>query len=374
MAPRIASDPNADVCPEFASADWAGVRRDLALPGESDKQTALRLTTTWTAINARQRLLWAAQVASDARTRQVGKTKPSNLPALNKARAAPNYPTYVPSRYAIDRLTNFEYVELWHFTREGCQRSLAVEGLASPDEVVQDADLTWSQMSVGMIVMLDEMKKCGWEADFVDSVTAFYRALDAHPYRFRQYGETALLRYQASVRRSWYDSFRGGEAFNIGLFNETLLQNIMGEHLRNLQVAAMAEAENMMHDRLSRDGSRDRSPSPRRRSASPRQRRPRARSPNARASRPGLPVCALCLARGHPGMSRCTADVLWDGTPTRCWRSADGKIVNPDGVELCFSWQLARGCNSRRHDDRHECSGCGDADHGAQECYLAEAI
>ena len=132
----------------------------------------------------------------------------------------------------------------------------------------------------------------------------------------------------------------------------------------------------MTHDRPPRDGSRsrDRSRSPRRRSASPRQRRPRARSPNARSSRRGLPVCALCLARGHPGMSRCTADALWDGTPARCRRSADGRIVNPDGVDLCFSWQLARGCGSRRHDDRHECAGCGDADHGAQECYLAEAI
>ena len=43
------------------------------------------------------------------------------------------------------------------------------------------------------------------------------------------------------MRRSWYDSFRGGEAFNISLFNETLLHNIMSEHLRNLQLAAMAE-------------------------------------------------------------------------------------------------------------------------------------
>ena len=251
MPPRIASDPNADACPEFASADWAAVRRELALPGETDKQTALRLAATWAAINARQRLLWAAQVASDAaaggpngaRAPEAAQPKPNvNLPAftLNLSRAAPDRPTYVPSRYAIDRLANFEYVELWYFTHEGRQRSLAIEGLAASD-VLPDADLTWSQMSVGMITMLDEMKKCAWPADAVDAVAALYRALDAHPCRFRAHGETDLLRYQASVRRSWYDSFRGGEAFNIGLFNETLLENISSEHLRNLQVAAMAE-------------------------------------------------------------------------------------------------------------------------------------
>lgn len=340
-------------------------------------------------------------------------------------RPVPNFPTYEPSHFALNKLASFEYVELWYFTREGCQdaydnqRSVAVEGFGltrtedsialkplstfqASKKVVKDTDLTWTQMSIAKTVMLNEMKKCGWLSDDIDCVASFYYAIDSHPYRSRDHGEPILLRYQASVRRSWFESLKNDEGFNIGIFNEALLTNIANEYMQNLQAVAIAKMDHLVRDRPLREpyrARRERSRSPRRserrrRSASPPRRHSgafdrrdpplgsRRLNPPNTASRPhnfgrgadtpSPSVCAICLGRGHPEMAKCNSGVFWNGKPSRCRRNARGRVVNPDGTEICLDWQLARGCSSRNHSDRHECSGCGRSDHGAHSCHLAQ--
>ncbi|KAJ7915259.1 hypothetical protein B0H13DRAFT_1610682, partial [Mycena leptocephala] len=50
-----------------------------------------------------------------------------------------------------------------------------------------------------------------------------------------------------------------------------------------------------------------------------------------------------------------------------------GKLINSRGDVICIAWQRTLGC-SLNHAARHECSGCGSPNHGAQKCHLAQAM
>ncbi|KAJ7760239.1 hypothetical protein DFH07DRAFT_740798, partial [Mycena maculata] len=84
----------------------------------------------------------------------------------------------------------------------------------------------------------------------------------------------------------------------------------------------------------------------------------------------GTFVCAICLG-SHPNVTGCRSPTLWNGSPARCHRDGKGRILNPQGGEICIDFQLLRGCkggfrNGQKH--LHECSGCGLSSHGASNC------
>ena len=83
-------------------------------------------------------------------------------------------------------------------------------------------------------------------------------------------------------------------------------------------------------------------------------------------------VCAVCLGRHEHTFAKCDEAKLWDGSACGARKNEQGRLVAADGLALCFDWQLPKGCGSTGHTDRHRCSGCGKADHGAQECPRAE--
>ncbi|EDR09985.1 uncharacterized protein LACBIDRAFT_318400 [Laccaria bicolor S238N-H82] len=67
-------------------------------------------------------------------------------------------------------------------------------------------------------------------------------------------------------------------------------------------------------------------------------------------------ACTICLGRGPHNVFKCESDTLWDGTPARCKKNSNGRLVNPAGNILCSDWQRPNGCSSTTHDSRHECS------------------
>jgi hypothetical protein len=86
----------------------------------------------------------------------------------------------------------------------------------------------------------------------------------------------------------------------------------------------------------------------------------------------GLPVCALCLATDSHDTRKCRSETLWDGSKARCRKTDEGRLVTPAGTTLCSDWNSRRGCTTTSHEQRHECSGCGNKDHGAQKCPRAQ--
>ncbi|TEB36463.1 hypothetical protein FA13DRAFT_1622883, partial [Coprinellus micaceus] len=81
-----------------------------------------------------------------------------------------------------------------------------------------------------------------------------------------------------------------------------------------------------------------------------------------------LLACTICLSREPHNVAQCDAKQLWDGVPAHCQKTDTGRLQDPKGKILCFDWQRATGCKSMTHDSKHECSGCGEKDHGTQKC------
>ena len=86
----------------------------------------------------------------------------------------------------------------------------------------------------------------------------------------------------------------------------------------------------------------------------------------------GLAVCALCLATDPHSTRKCRSESLWDGSKARCRKTEEGRLLTPAGTILCSDWNNRRGCTANSHEQRHECSGCGGKDHGAQKCPRAQ--
>ncbi|KAI0704688.1 hypothetical protein C8Q76DRAFT_631050, partial [Earliella scabrosa] len=83
-------------------------------------------------------------------------------------------------------------------------------------------------------------------------------------------------------------------------------------------------------------------------------------------------ICAICLGlHAISEVARCRATSTWDGRPTRCSRDGN-RIQTHSGSIVCTEWQRENSCMSTKHSDRHECSGCGQRDHGASRCPRAQ--
>ena len=278
--PQIEHDPALEVCPNFSSAPFLATRNliitaNLALTHE---EVAQQLANAWTEENntrkaeyeqqqgelqaARNEADRLAQEEEDRRQEEqaqkeqaeqleIEKKKPKLKP-LDRSRTVGDQIDSRPSAYALNKLENHEYIELWYFTTEGCQdaadyqHTVADEtfGLSKVDNflalhavsaskasrnAIKDMDLTWRQMEMAKNLLLSYMGKLKWPDEYVQSLAGFFINIDMSSMRSRPNGERALLVYQARVRREWHDAIKRSEAFDISVINQELLRNIKDE-------------------------------------------------------------------------------------------------------------------------------------------------
>jgi hypothetical protein len=145
--PRIETDPNLQICPDFASDAFAAIREVLIAASDSThEETAASLTASWEAQNAINKAAWAMQEEGDAllreeqanlareaqtalqaqldkdaadELREAEKKKPK-MHTFNATKSIGADVIQRPSPYALERLRKFEYIELWYFSSEGC--------------------------------------------------------------------------------------------------------------------------------------------------------------------------------------------------------------------------------------------------------------
>ena len=175
-----------------------------------------------------------------------------------------NYIAPRPAQYALRRIEEFEYVELWYFTPEGCadatQSQLtqyddtfgltkvddmvtlkSISSLKASKNVVPDAELSFRQMSMAKNAFIPLMTRYQWTAKSINAFAQFFTQLELHPLRQREFGERALITYQARVRREWHDQLKLGSGFNVGILNEDLLQSVYKELVDQAQLRSIHE-------------------------------------------------------------------------------------------------------------------------------------
>ena len=86
-----------------------------------------------------------------------------------------------------------------------------------------------------------------------------------------------------------------------------------------------------------------------------------------------MSTCPKCLGTHEvrPDCPPCNVSSLWDNSaPAHCKRDQQGRLLNKSRQILCWDFQQPCGCSGKGHN--HKCLGCGDANHGAQECPLRQ--
>lgn len=268
--PRLTLDPNLEVRPDFASPAYDALCNALAAAEGVDKGVIVtRLSDAWDVENNTKKATWEEQVRQDeadatlARERELQleleeRRKEEETERKEKEKKKPKVKDFVdnkpvkdtiqlrPSRYAIHKLDEREYVELYYFTLEGCTEASKIDRTIAQDaftftkaedtlllkpmashkpsnKAIPDEDLTWRQVSIAKTSLLYHMSQTGWPEHHVVALAEFFLNLDSHPTRLQEDGDTILLHYQAQVRREWHEALRSTSdepVFDISAIND----------------------------------------------------------------------------------------------------------------------------------------------------------
>ena len=290
MDDRIMHDPHLEVVPDHAGPHYDGLRNTLTLNGMTAEQAIQALDLSWNLNHDARTQAWDQQVAQDAAAleahrlqqqqeaeaqadqelmeqeaeRAEAEKKKPKMKDFDEAATVGSFIGPRPAQYALRRIEEFEYVELWYLTPEGCadatQRQLtqnddafgltkvddvvalrSVSSLKASKNVIPDAELSFCQMSMAKNAFIPLMTKYLWTEKSINAFAQLFTKLELHPFRQREFGERALITYQAWVRREWHDQLKSGSSFNIGVINEDLLHNIYRELLDKAQLLSLSE-------------------------------------------------------------------------------------------------------------------------------------
>ena len=201
--PRIETDPGLEIPPDHSSPDYLDLRTILINSGLTEAQVLEQLNTTWTRGHDTRVQQWNHQVEEDAQVeeevrralleqeeearqqrerdeeaeKQETEKKRPKISDFDEDAMIDDFLMPRPSSYALRRLEDFEYVELYYFTQEGCIDALenlhtvsedtfgitkqdnmvqlrSISSLKASKNVIQDSELSWHQMTMGKTTLL----------------------------------------------------------------------------------------------------------------------------------------------------------------------------------------------------------------------------
>ncbi|KAG5639886.1 hypothetical protein DXG03_002592, partial [Asterophora parasitica] len=220
MAKRILTDPHLEVCLNCAGAEYDMVRGLIVANSNVMQDEATRnLVKVWTAGLLARKAAWNAQVAANqaavdqvadeweaARAQEEAERtatkvlvgmqqldddlgnapwRKGKMADFNENKSISNYIVPCPVAYAMSKLKNYNYVELWYFTNEGCrdaqshgrttvEEALGLECIGSllvlqpiaavkaSKNIMWDEDLMWYQMLEAKLTFLHHIVRAKW--------------------------------------------------------------------------------------------------------------------------------------------------------------------------------------------------------------------
>ncbi|KAG2132238.1 hypothetical protein BD769DRAFT_1354866 [Suillus cothurnatus] len=288
---HITSDLALDIIPYFASATFQGIRDQIIGNTQAThEEVANELIMGWQQDRDIRLAAWNLQVNEDARLAaeaahteherreqerllleqeaeiehcEAEKKKPK-INDFKTGASVGNTLAHRPSQYAIHKLKSFEYVELWYFSPDGCREAadkakssadgtfgftkvddfVALKTVASfrpSRKVIQDHGLEWRQFNMVKNSFLVYINKLNWPEKHQRALTMFFMNIVSNPQQAEPFGERVLLLYAAHVRRDWHDTLTLDNAFDISVFNFTLLKNLAEEVWNKTKLESLAE-------------------------------------------------------------------------------------------------------------------------------------
>ncbi|KAG1728987.1 uncharacterized protein EDB91DRAFT_1060262 [Suillus paluster] len=265
---RILADPALEAQPNFESAAYAGWLNTLTIGGTTREDALVQMAEGWRIERQECIDLWQQQSEADARAQwdreelnraeKEAKEQEERREAEKKKPKINDFDTNTtvadvliprPSQFALQKIKNMEYVELWYFSPDGCcdasdnSRSSSedaygfakVEGMVALKPVAsfnasqkapQDHDLSWWQFDLAKTSFLIHLEKCNWPEKHQQALAMFFMLITNHEHRTRSRGEKTLLRYAGFICCEWHDRLTQNQGFNISIFNNVLYNTL----------------------------------------------------------------------------------------------------------------------------------------------------
>ncbi|KAG2123613.1 uncharacterized protein EDB93DRAFT_1098894 [Suillus bovinus] len=269
--PRIRNDPNFNICPDYASINFANTRAQLINENVDEEQAIQLLRNIWRANNETDKVLWQQQLAEDreqrehaqriqedeqeqveqerideedaARKEERKKNKHKYIPILDMG--IPDEPSVTPCSYVLRKLDKGEYVEMWYFTNDGLDEALIKKtidddtmvlstladgstawiSLASARNtklVINDENLPFEEFCQACPRFLVALEEANWPEDRIRMMALFWRNIQVHKYRSLRdpIVQKTLLVYQAEQHRHWHIAAKSSTGpYNISTVN-----------------------------------------------------------------------------------------------------------------------------------------------------------
>jgi hypothetical protein len=280
--PRITTNPHQLNEPDWDAAHFRELFESLASEAVTADDIRQRAQATWVTGQQQRVEAWDAQEAEDVRREEERqhlqqeedrlkeeqmRKREEEARKASKAKEVRQTPRLKPlvanlmvaktsepmaSIYAVHKTDTFDYVELWYWTKEGCDEARTTNFSVDPNTLtlasidnqvvlkpsnasrpsrraIPDRQLQWSQVSIGKSGLLKQMAKSGWPQQHIEALGVFYLELDSHNLRHEVMGEQAVLAYADEVRREWFLALKPNsprDAFDIGVINAERLDKI----------------------------------------------------------------------------------------------------------------------------------------------------
>ncbi|KAF8133227.1 hypothetical protein EV363DRAFT_1162623 [Boletus edulis] len=274
------ANPHHEPIPDFRSAAFrAGREAIIAIDQTNEDGAVTRMLDEWTAEHNRNIAVWdqqqedaqrVAELADNERRdreeeehrlaeeeaekeHQDAEKKKPKMADFTAGLPFPNILIKRPSQYALNKLTSFDFVELWYFSLEGCNDAAKylksstddAFGISSTNDFLTlwpvasvkaaqnaraDHQLTFLEFLQARISFLEHIKQASWPEKHVKALAMFFWNLESHPHRITTHGDLIVLHYAARVRRQWHDDLkRNSGACDISIISDTLMHNIAWE-------------------------------------------------------------------------------------------------------------------------------------------------
>ena len=274
------ADPRLEQPPDYASDEFAVIRDGLKIGyGENNRQVVERLLVAWEENHTRRAEVWTAVREAEAHAAEEAEHERRRLdeeadrlaneeaereqremekkkPKMNVFKPGTLVASILiprPSQYALQKLSSFDFVELWYFSPEGCadaarsnSKSQADDafGLSKVDDIltvksvaairasrhaVADHELSFKSFLQAKNSFLVYARKAEWPGENVDVLATFFWRIEMHPLRKTAMGNRIVLTYAARVRRDWHDEIKHGNGYDISIMNNDLMRDVAFE-------------------------------------------------------------------------------------------------------------------------------------------------
>ncbi|KIJ09688.1 hypothetical protein PAXINDRAFT_87115 [Paxillus involutus ATCC 200175] len=269
--------PNLKTPPNYAGPEFEIIREGLRRGyHEDDQQVIKRLLAAWQADRTNRITAWNVQKGIEARAaeeadqarrlreeeeemlaneeaerelRETEKKKPK-MNTFTPGASVADILVHPPSQFALQKLSTFDYVELWYFSLAGRldaakhhDRSQADDtfGISKVDDhltirsiasvrascnALPDHELSFSKFLKAKNCFLEHTKKANWPASNLDALAKFFWFLETHPSLQLPLGEKIILTYTSRVRHDWHRELKAGRGYDISIINNHLLNMV----------------------------------------------------------------------------------------------------------------------------------------------------